>query len=73
MTKTDFDTQLKKVSNRVTSNKSKPLLVQTELKNLQKFDSSYFRGKQFLERNYLVFKPINRYFKKLVNTKSISS
>ena len=73
MTKTDFDTQLKKVSDRVTSNKSKHLLVETEFKNLQKFDSSYFRGKDRLEENYLVFKPMNRYFKKIGNTESISS
>ena len=58
VTKTDFDTQLKKV----TSNKSKHFLVQTDLKKLQKFDSSYFRSKDRLERNYLVFKPMNRYF-----------
>ena len=71
--KTDFDTELKKPSDRVTSNKSKHLLVETELKKLQKFDSSYFRGKDFLEKNYLIFKPLNRYFKKIGNTKSISS
>ena len=41
--------------------------------NLQKLDSSYFRGKDFLGRNYLVFKPMNKYFKKIGNTKSILS
>ena len=73
VTKTDFDTQLKTISDRVTSNKSKHLLVETELKKLQKFDSSYFRGKIYLEGNYLIHRPMNRYFKKIGNTKKISS
>ena len=54
ITKTDFDA--------VTLNKFKHLLVENELKKLQKFDSSYFRDKDFLEGNYLVFKPMNKYF-----------
>ena len=45
------------------------MLVQSELK-LKTFDSSYFIGKSHFEedgtQNYLVFQPINRYFK--VNT-----
>ena len=49
------------------------MLVETELKKLQKFDSSYFRHKDNLEENYLVLKPMNKYFKKTGNTKSISS
>ena len=73
ITKADFDAELKKISDRVTLNKTKHLLVENELKKLQKSDSSYFRGKNFLEGNYLVFKPINKYFKKIGNTKSISS
>ena len=73
ITKTYFDAELKKVSDRVTSNKSKHLLVKNELNKLQKFDSSYFRGKSFLEGNYLAFKPMNKYFKKISITKSITS
>ena len=49
------------------------MLVENELTKLQKSDSSYFKGKDFLEGNYLVFKPMNKYFKKIGNTKSISS
>ena len=45
VTKTDFDIELKKISDRVTSDISKHLLAETELKKLQKFDSSYFRCK----------------------------
>ena len=62
----DFDTELKRVSDRITSNKSKHLLVKNELKKLQKFDSSYFRGRNRFEedgvQNYLVFQPMCKYF-----------
>ena len=55
------------------NSKKKSNRVETELKKLQKSDSGYFRGKDYLERNYLVFRPMNRYFKKIGNTKKISS
>ena len=46
------------------------------MKKLQTFDSSYFRGKNHFEedgtQNYLVFQPINKYFKKITNTDHIS-
>ena len=70
--KTDFNTRLKKISDRVTKNKAKHLLVENELKKLQKFDSAYFRGKSHFEedgtQNYLVFQPIHRYFKRISNS-----
>ena len=34
-------------------------------------DASYFRGKDFLEGNYLVFKPINKCFKRVIDTNNI--
>ena len=44
-------------------------MVENELKKLQKFDSSYFRGKSYFEedgtQNYLVFQPKYRYFKRV--------
>ena len=46
------------------------MLVENELKKLQTFDSSYFRGKIHL--NYLVFQPSQRYFKVNSNTERIS-
>ena len=61
------------ISKRITSNKSKHLLVENKLKKLQKFDSSYSRGIDCLEENYLVFKPMYKYFKKIRKTKNISS
>ena len=44
---------------------------------LKTFDSSYFIGKSHFEeegtQNYLVFQPINKYFKVITNTDYISS
>ena len=47
--KTDFDTRVKKISDRVTKNKNKHLLVENELKNLEKFDAAYFKGKSYFD------------------------
>ena len=47
------------------------------LNKLKTFDSSYFIGKSHFEeddtQNYLVFQPINRYFKVIANTDYVSS
>ena len=67
--KINFDAGLTKISDRVTSNKSKHFLVENELKKLKAFDSSYFKDKSHFEeggtQNYLVFQPMYRYFKKI--------
>ena len=67
ITKTDFDAKLSSLNRKITSNKSKHLLVENELKKLKTFDSSYFIGKSHFEedgtQNYLVFQPMYRYFK----------
>ena len=47
--KPEFDFELKDISDRVTKNKTKHLLVENELKKLQKFDGTYFRGKSHFE------------------------
>ena len=77
ITKTDFDAKLSSLNRKITSNKSKTLLIENELKKLKTFDSSYFISKSHFEedgtQNYLVFQPINRYFKVIANTKYISS
>ena len=66
ITKTDFDAKLSSLNRKITSNKSKHLLVENELKKLKTFDSSYFIGKSHFEedgtQNYLVFQPMYRYF-----------
>ena len=47
------------------------------MKKLKIFDSSYFIGKSHFKedgtQNYLVFQPINRYFKVIANTDYVSS
>ena len=67
ITKTDFDVKRSSLNRKVTTNKSKHLLVENELKKLKIFNSSYFICKsQFEEdsvQNYLIFKPMYRYFK----------
>ena len=67
ITKTDFEATLSSLNRKITQNKTKHLLVENELKKLKTFDSSYFIGKSHFEedgtQNYLVFQPINRYFK----------
>ena len=60
----------------ITANKSKNLLAENELKKLKTFDSSYFISKSHFEddgtQNYLVFQPINRYFRVIANTDYVS-
>ena len=77
ITKTDFDAKLSSLNRKITQNKSKHLLVENELNKLKTFDSSYFIGKSHFEedgtQNYLVFQPINKYFKVITNTDYISS
>ena len=56
---------------------AKIIELENNIKKLQTFDSSYFRGKNYFEedgtQNYLVFQPIIRYFRIIANTKCISS
>ena len=50
------------------------MLIENELKKLQKFDAAYFRGKSHFEedgtQNYLVFQPIYRYFRRIIGVGS---
>ena len=67
ITKTDFDAKLLSFNKKITQNKTKKLLVESELNKLKTFDSGYFIGKCHFEedgtQNYLAFQPIYRYFK----------
>ena len=69
ITKTDFDAKLSSLNRKITSNKSKHLLVENELNKLKTFDSSYYNGKSYFEEdgkpNYLIFQPLSKYFKLL--------
>ena len=49
VTKTNFDAKLKALSDRVTKNKSKDLLLDNELKKLKTFDTDYFVGRNYFE------------------------
>ena len=77
ITKTDFDFKLSNLNGKITINKTKRLLVENELNKLKTFDSSYFIGKSHFDedgtQNYLVFQPLNKYFKLITNTLSILS
>ena len=60
ITKPDFDAKLPSLTKKITANKTKHFLNDNDL--------SYYRGKQYLnegsgKQNYLVFLPINKYFK----------
>ena len=61
ITKTDFDAKLSSFNRKITSKKSKHLLIENELKKIKTFDSIYFRdfegdGTQ----NYLVFQTVSK-------------
>ena len=77
ITKTDFDAKLSRINRKITENKTENLLVKNELNKLKTFDSSYFIGKSHFEedgtQNYLVFQPLNKYFKVITNTDYVSS
>ena len=58
ITKTDFNAKLKAITDRVTKNIFKHLLIENELKKLKKNDLSYFTGRNYFgdhNINYLVF------------------
>ena len=59
----------------ITSNKTKHLLTENQIKKIEKFDATYFRGKNYFDgdgiQNYLVFQPVYKYFK--IGSNKISS
>ena len=77
ITKTDFDAKFSSLNRKIIANKSKHLLVENELNKFKTFDSSYFIGKSHFEedvtQNYLVFQPLNKYFKVIAKTDYVSS
>ena len=67
ITNTNFDAELKAISERVTINKPKDLLLDNELKKINKFDTDYFVGGNYFEggngaQNTLVFQVKNEFF-----------
>ena len=77
ITKTDFDAKLSRTNRKITENKTENVLVKNKLNKLKTFDSDYFIGKSHFEedstQNYIVFKPLNKYFKVITNTDYVSS
>ena len=60
---------MSRLTKKITSNKSKHLLIENELKKLKAFYSSYFIGRSHFEevdtQTYLLFQPMYRYFKRI--------
>ena len=77
ITKTDFDAKLLSLNRKITTNKTKSLLVENELNKLKTFDSGYLISKSHFEedgtQNCLVFQPLNKYFKVIANADYVSS
>ena len=75
--KADFDNVVSSLDSKIATNKTKNESIENELTKFKIFDSSYFIGKIHFEedckQNYLVFQPINRYFKVITNTDYVSS
>ena len=75
---TGFDSKLAHV-NIITKRNFDAKIIELEnnIKKLQTFDSSYFRGKNYFDedgtQNYLVYLPIGRYFRLIATKKYISS
>ena len=72
VTKTDFDNSVSSLNGKITINKTKNESIENELRKVKTFDSSYFIGKSHFEeddtQNYLVFQPLNKDFKVIINT-----
>ena len=72
-----FDNKLKNLNKKVTSNKSKHLLVENELKKLQTFDSSLFIGQSCFFNDgiklYLIFQPLYYALKTLSTSEKVIS
>ena len=75
MAKTDFDNSASSLDSKSGASKTKNESIENESKKT--FDSSYFRGRGHFEedgtQNYLVFQPINTYFKVIASADYASS
>ena len=69
VTKADFDVRLQSLNKKINSNKTKHLIAETKFNKLEKFDKTYFRGKNYFDgdgtRNCLVFQSVYMYFERV--------
>ena len=54
VTKADFDNSVSSLDSRITANKTKNEFMENEFKKLKTFDSSYFRGKSYIEEHKII-------------------
>ena len=77
MAKTDFDNKISNLDSKIAVNKIKNESIKNEIKKLKTLDLSYFIGKSCFEEDgiqkYLVFQPVNTYFKLIANSDYVSS
>ena len=72
----DSDNSVSNHDSKIAANKTNITSNENKFKKLKTFDSSYFRGRSHLEdgtQNYLVFQPLNKYFKVIASTDYASS
>ena len=76
MRKTIFDNTVSSLDSTIAENKTKIQSIENEFEKFKTLDLSYSIDKSYFgedgAQNFLVFKPIKRYFK-IINTKYISS
>ena len=76
MRKTIFDNTVSSLDSTIAENKTKIQSIENEFEKFKTLDLSYSIDKSYFgedgAQNYLVFKPIKRYFK-IINTKYTSS
>ena len=77
MSKTDFHNKVPVLIVQLQQIKQKDESIENEIKKLKTLDLSYFIGKSHFEKdgtqNYLVFQPLNKYFKLISSTDYVSS
>ena len=69
---TQYSNTVSSLNSKIAENKTENESIENEFKKLKTFGLGYFIGKSHFEengaQNYLVFQPIERYFKIIVNT-----
>ena len=67
MTAKDLNTDVQEVEKKINANKRNTSFIEAIVKKSNKFDASYFTGKNYFDndgtQNYLVFQQVYKYFK----------